>query len=451
MVKNKVFDYGSETLEYGFISTDNQHSLVSFQDILGMVRESLILVDTKNFFLMDSLKTLSNYLNQDELLLIGLVDNASLLKLKDNGVSNGFFRSTEESFETGVIIVDKKKAFLAIDANHIYEILSKEQSNEIFEFVNHIIWSRTDYERCQTTMKKVEETRLSVVCPPLSFAGRFVQSETYLGASDNLSCTKKINFLNKEEDHGKPARVLFKPMSCFVKQEGLFSAMLFRDCFYTIKDSNSLYKAKCFINEKRDSLAGKEIWYKGKKVTVLSSDIVNKHVFVPLDQLSLFEPDFDAYENEYDGLSCELVINVDVESIKADSSYLLSPRYQKIAQIEQKISESIKKIKSMLNDDDKKAIKQTESIQSERHLPTKIRMYNEFISDKNFGLESLNNKKENFSVININEDEILVPNEIIGKLLLKAGKNYLATSEDRIKEASSWIKEAKIEATLIRK
>ena len=52
-------------------------------------------------------------------------------------------------------------------------------------------------------------------------------------------------------------------------------------------------------------------------------------------------------------------------------------------------------------------------------------MFNDFVSSKDFGVEALNNKKSPVSTININETDLIVPNELIGKLYTKNNKNYL--------------------------
>ena len=51
--------------------------------------------------------------------------------------------------------------------------------------------------------------------------------------------------------------------------------------------------------------------------------------------------------------------------------------------------------------------------------------------------------------ISINEEELNVPNELIGKLYTKQSKNYFATTKERIADAKKWLKENKMEAVLI--
>ena len=68
---------------------------------------------------------------------------------------------------------------------------------------------------------------------------------------------------------------------------------------------------------------------------------------------------------------------------------------------------------------------------------------------KEFGVDALNNKKSPVSIVNVNEEELNVPNELIGKLYTKQSKNYFATTKERIADAKQWLKENKMEAVLI--
>ena len=61
----------------------------------------------------------------------------------------------------------------------------------------------------------------------------------------------------------------------------------------------------------------------------------------------------------------------------------------------------------------------------------------------------LNNEKKKFKSI-VYDSNLEVPNELIGKLYEKNKTNYLALkSEDKIDEASKWLKENNLEAVLI--
>ena len=90
-----------------------------------------------------------------------------------------------------------------------------------------------------------------------------------------------------------------------------------------------------------------------------------------------------------------------------------------------------------------------ELISSERIIKNKIELYNKFISSEDFGVEALNNEKKKFKSI-VYDSNLEVPNELIGKLYEKNKTNYLALkSEDKIDEASKWLKENNLEAVLI--
>ena len=77
-------------------------------------------------------------------------------------------------------------------------------------------------------------------------------------------------------------------------------------------------------------------------------------------------------------------------------------------------------------------------------------MFNLLANENVFGDDSLKNKKSPVSIINVNEKDLIVPNELIGRLYVKKGANYLATNLERIDDAKKWLKENNMEATLIK-
>ena len=144
MLRTKTFNYRDRVLDFGFIELEPKASNVSVESIINNVKESLIVVDTKGLFMLDFLKRAEIFLNQNDKVLVGLTSDKIIAELKKNGVSNGFFRSTDEQFETGIVIVDKKEAFLALDVDHIYGVPPR-YIPEIFNYVNHVIWSKANY------------------------------------------------------------------------------------------------------------------------------------------------------------------------------------------------------------------------------------------------------------------------------------------------------------------
>ena len=446
MLKTKTFNYRDNVLDFGFVELEPRATSTSLRSLASSVKESLIIVDTKGSFILDALKELEEYLNQSERIIVGLTNDKVISELKKNGVQNGFFRSTDEQFETGLVILDKKEAKIVLDINHIYDVPPRYVP-EIFAYVNHVIWSKANYEQCQGSLKKVEEARLSVVVPPF-LDDIDINSPKYVYAteSENHECETLI--IHKEKEVNRKAKV-----SPFVFNGiGLNADALLMNAFgnnyYPVPISDgSLFTSETFEKATLKSLSGKRVWVKGKWFDVIEKATSSKTVYVPLDQVNSYQPEFGDYEKEYDGMALELLISVDVKPIKLDNSYALSNRYKVIQRVENELNESISKLEKL--ELDKKLLKQLESIKAERLLINKVKMFNDFVSSKDFGVEALNNKKSPVSTININETDLIVPNELIGKLYTKNNKNYLATTESRLEDALKWLKENKMEATLI--
>lgn len=447
MVKNKEFDYKNKILDYGFLKT-LQSSGVAFETILNDVKENLIIVDTNGDVLTQLLPALSEFLKQEEKVLIGVVDEKTLLSLRDKGINNGFFRSTDEKFHTALIIRDKSMVAVALDKDHIYEVSGGEQKKEIFDFVNHVIWSKALHEKCQNNMSTVKETRLSVIMPSFSQSVQPVESAYY--QTTDASKTKEFALLKTEEDLKTPAKVMVKFVNAFGKGESSnLYVNLFRDCYYPIGTNSSIFKAVSFENRNLGSLIGKDIWYKGKETKVFDFDELNVSVVVPLDQVDSYMPDFEEEASKYKNLTAALSVNVDVQPIVLDNSYTPSKKYGIIAKAESQIKEGLDRLEKLV-DDDKKALKQIESIRSERNLGLKIKLYNKFVGENDLGLEALNNKKSSFPSINVNEDDLIVPNALIGRLFIKGNDVFLATTSEKLSDAKAWLKETKTEAVLIK-
>lgn len=396
--------------------------------------------------MLDFLKRAETFLNQNEKVLVGLTSDKIISKLKKNGIQNGFFRSTDEKFETGVIIVDKKEAYIALDADHIFNVPSR-YIPEIFNYVNHVIWSKANYEQCQGNLKKVEDARLSVVIPSflkdLDFETRKIKI-----ATESLEKDCECLILAKEKDVRRKAKVSPFDIRGLGVADDVLCVNVFEDNYYPITISdNSIYTAESFENQIVNSLLGKKIWYKGKIYSVEEKESINGSVDVPLDEAETFEPDFNSSEKAFGGIALSLTVSIDVKSLKIDGSYALSTRYKTIQRVENELKESIAKLEKM--DLDKTLHKQLESIESERLLSQKIKMFNAFVASKEFGVDALNNKKSPVSIIKVNEEELIVPNELIGKLYTKQNKSYLATTKERLNDAKKWLKENKMEAVLI--
>ena len=446
MLKTKTFNYCDNVLDFGFIELEPKATSTSLRSLANSVKESLIIVDTKGTFILDALKELENYLNQNERIIVGLTNDKVISELKKNGVQNGFFRSTNEQFETGLVILDKKEAMIILDINHIYRVPPRYVP-EIFAYVNHVIWSKANYEQCQGSLKKVNEARLSVVVPPfLKDIDINAPKYVYATESENHECNTLI--INKEKEVNRKAKVSPFVFNGIGLNKDVLLMNAFGNNYYPVSISDgSLFTSESFENITLKSLSGKRVWTKGKWFDVIEKETISKTIHVPLDQVNTYQPEFVDYEKEYNGLALELLVSVDIKPIKLDNSYSLSTRYKVIQKVENELNESISKLEKL--DLDKKLLKQLDSIKSERLLVNKVKMFNEFVSSKEFGVEALNNKKSPVSTINVNETDLIVPNELIGKLYFKNNKNYLATSESRLEDASKWLNDNKMEATLI--
>ena len=446
MLKTKTYDYKNKILDYGFIELEPGISTITIESLAESVKESLILADTKKLFLVDALKRLESYLNQNEKILVGVTDDSTLSNLKKNGVKNGFFRSTDEDFYVGIIIVDKKFCFIAFDVDHIYPVQEKYTS-EVFGFVNHVLWSKANYEQCQDSLKKVEDTKLSVVIP--SFTDDVdlnVNHFKYATESEGADCETTI--LAKEKEFGRKAVVIpFNFDGLSIDKNRLYVKTFLKNYYSIPLSDKSLFKFESFSNKSLSELSGKKIWYKGKLFDIKESDSANYTQSVPLDMIEAFVPNFDEKEKEYSNFTLKLTINFDIVPIKLDGSYSLSKRYGVIDNAKKQLDDGLLKLEKMGLD--AKYKKQLESIESERDISEKIKMFNTFVSSQEFGVEALNNKKSSIPTIKVNEEDLQVPSEVIGRLYSKNGKAYLATSLKFVEESKKWLKEHKFEAELI--
>lgn len=443
MIKSKKIDYSNKTLDFGFVEQVAEKG-ISFDEIVKEVKDNLFLVDTDNYFLESSLPYLADFLNQDRKILIGLVDERGILTLSNNGVNNGFFRSTASKINLGIIIVDKRKIYISFDIDHIYPLKDDSFSEEIFNYVNHILWSKAMREKCQRNVKDVKDARLSVIKPDFKNTPTYDNSIRYDSVYKELGNNAETILLSKEENINYKSKVMLKGVKSYEIKGSLY-LNLFEDVYYPI-DADKIYKSISFSKEKISNLSNKNIWFGGKKHLIKESDTIKTNVSVPLDEVMTYEPNFEEIAEGYDGITNHLQVEVDVKSLKLDGSYAKSNKYKKIDNIEDDINEALNKIENL--SDEKSANKQIKTIRDEHLLKNKIRFYNKFINDNEFGIEALNNKKA-FPNINVNESDLIVPPEIIGTLYTKGGKDYLATTEDRIKEAKEWLKENKVNATLI--
>ena len=102
-----------------------------------------------------------------------------------------------------------------------------------------------------------------------------------------------------------------------------------------------------------------------------------------------------------------------------------------------------------LFEDDEKTLNQ---IKSESRIVEKVKKYNAFIDNNEAGLKVLKTKKnkKSFKKVIFNENDIVVPNEIIGVLYDKNKELYFALEDEKqIKKAKEFLKEHNLEAVMV--
>ena len=201
---------------------------------------------------------------------------------------------------------------------------------------------------------------------------------------------------------------------------------VFDDYFYTIKFNDFFVKARSFNNKKIGELCSQgynSIWYNGNMVDILNSDSVNEYVYLPLDEYKDYNPNFEFYLSNYKKITLSVSINFEVNPIVIDASYKPSPKYDKINQYNLQLKNGIEKIKSLFGDD-KKLSKQIETIEKERNIFEKADLFNKFITENQAGVSSLNNQKNNFKPIIVDQNDLIVPNDLIVNYLLSQIKVF---------------------------
>ena len=444
MERNFDYDFSNKIIEYCFINENFKQPEYKLEDIVASATNSIIVYDTNEYILKPLLKLVENNLNHDDILIVGLVNDKSLLNLKNLGVRNGFFRSTNEISNAAIIIIDKKEYFVAFDENSIFKIKDDKYLSEIFNYINHVIWTKTMTEYCQGNLNTVKETRLSVIEP---------QYKAVIDKNNHKYSTKEfeseIKLIFKEDNLNSKVYVLNTsiPKSYSDDFERLY-VNLFKDCYYPIENWDSLIKSKSYSNVTYDELVGKTIWKNGKTFSVNKEDSISRVVYKPLDEYKKSVPNYDEIAKEYNGYCKTLHIHVEIKPLKLDSSYKIYESYSKIKSYNDEIDSSLEKIIKMSSDERIK--KQLDSIIDTRLIKEKITKYNNFIDELKVGDEILLNNKSKFKKINFDENELIVPSEILGKLYSKDKRIYFALNdESKIEQAKEWLKENKMEAVLI--
>lgn len=451
MEKTKVFRNLDNIIKYGFIYEQEKSISISIEDILSEVSKSILIYDTKGSVFEYFVSNASKQMNNPNIVFAGLISNKMLQELKFKGIASGFYRSTSKEIDVAVVIVDKTKAFLLVDNKQIIKLTNKNVITELFDYVNHVLWSQAEYEVLNnSTPKKIKEIRLSVVIP--SFKAMPKKSELmdkviHSGTEDFKEVATV--FLTKPKVVDKEAKLINESISSLIEVENEGFVKLFDDIYCPIgKNVKQLVVGSSFKDANVASLINKKLWFDGKVRTIESEKEVTTTIYKPVDEYRTFEPNFDQIKNEFvKDIYGEVKIKVDIKPMIIDSSYQLSSKYKKKEEIAKTLSESLNKLKKLVDKDKEKLL---DNIIATNQLVEKIKKYNAFISNIEFGDETLKNKRNVVSKINVGKDEISVPQELLGKLYIKSKQQYFAISnEDKIIEAKKWLINNDQEAILV--
>ena len=448
ILKNE-FDLSNNKLENGFIKLPKNNSIVTFESIIANYKTSIIIVDTNGSFIKDAIiKLLESEKDNSKKLIIGLVNNETLLKIKSDGVKTGFYRSTKEKINIGLIILNKEEVYAVFDINHIYEIENRQANKEIFNMINHIIWSKTDNEYFEL-LREVKEIRLSVIAPELKNAVRFEPNIEYDYSSNSLSSNSKVKIYNSlfQNNDRITASIILNNTANMFGSINKMNIEVFPSYYYSFKVDESVFDYKSFSETKLNDLVNKEIYYKGSLVKVGEQTIVEAQKSVYLDEYNDYKPNYESIISSKEYLTRKIAFEVTVSTIKLDNSYTLHKNYSNIETVLKDIKERLNQISNL--DIDKHQLKKIESISQERNIIRKVEMFNEYVNSLDVGVAALNNNQFLIKPINKNQSDLLVPSEIIGKLFSKDNKTYLATTMDRLSDAKRWLKDNNIEAKLI--
>ena len=439
MEHSRNYNYEKQRIPFGYVYK-NEGLSVSLDEISNSVVNNIIIYDTKNYVLDDFLSSIQQVLNNQDKLVIGLIGNNEIKNLYSKGIKNGFFRSTNEESRLAIIIVDKKKFYFAFDKNHIYET-NDSKTNDIYNYVNHLIWSKSQFEYCQGRLSEVKSTRLSIVNP--SFDNPVFDSDIVVATKDlNPSIELKL----KEDNSKNDSWILHDcTKSAYILNDTLYLNAI-ENQYYSISDWYSLKKAESFSDIYLGSLFNNQLWIDGKIVNIKKNDVIKREYYKPLDEYKSFVPDFDSIEEEYKDYTLSLDVNVTVNPIVLDDSYKLFDNYKKIEDLNKGLNAYIEELDKLI--DDKDAKKQLNTIKSERNIFEKARLYNLFIENEEFGVEALNTKTK-FKKVNY-DVSWSVPSDLIGKLYTKGKNLYFALNdESRIDDAEKWLNDNNKEAVLI--
>jgi len=449
-----TFDNSNNIVKYGFDLIKPQATSISIEEILNNTSDGIIVFDTRNIVFNKLISKGSYFLNDTLKKFIGVVDAQTLQGLSKKGLKSGFIRSTKEDSKLAVIIADKSRVYLVVDEEHIFEAKSSV-SSEIFNYINHIIWSKTDFEVIQGSEPSlVNSIRLSVVKPDFDKV-KHLNDLKDLSFNESTSEFKGSELLvNLLKDSTKITHQIIKGIeSVGITQKEMYLNP-FEDYYVPTNNSESIYLAHSFSNVSLKSLLNKKVWIDGKEQPIDSNRVVSEVIYKPVDEYRNFKPDFNQFTSEMnDKFVCSIKVDIDVKPMTIDKSYSISKRYEKIKNVTAQIQTKLEDLKKLIADEkENKAIhKQVEKVEKERNLSDKVKFYNQLIGDIKIGDDALLNKKDKrYQLISVSEKEILVPSDLVGKLYEKQNILFFGIkTEERIADAQKWLKDNKETATLV--
>lgn len=453
MKKTQVFNNLNKTIPFGFIYSDPEPTGLTFEDIFIDVQSSIMIYDTSGSVLKGFLAVAAKHINNKQVVIAGITSAQMLKDLKSNGIVNGFYRSTEKNSKVSVIIIDKKKAYIVVNRDLIFQAKDAKSSEEIFQYMNHILWTQTDFEVINNQEpSKITQQRLSIVKPGftvLLHKDKLIDKNMKYATNDFPN--KETVLLKEAKDSELPAMIISSDIKSMIITDKTGYINIFEDVYAPIiVDITQLIIAQSFSELRVDQLINKSLWYDGKDRVIEPKLIVEKTIYQPIDTYKNYTPDFNSILNsEVKGLYGEVYVQVDVLPLKIDDSFKMSPRYKKKSEVQTQLQDNLDRLIKLVDDDKKEEVK---DIIQTTILIERLQKYNAYITSTSVGLEQLNNKKNPFKTIQINTSEISVPHELIGTLYIKDNQNYFAVEdENKISSANEWLKENKLSAALVKK
>ena len=418
------------------------------KSIIDSVEQSIVVYDYNNILLSNIASDASDLLNNNSKLFIALTSDNELRKLMDSGVKTGFIRSTNKTANGAIIIVDKAKMYFASSKDIIFESY-KNSIPEVFNYINYLIWNTASYEILQGQMNDVKGIRHSIVKPVFEklITKEEVVQKDIIGATEDIEQGLGFNYIHKEE-HVINSIVIDSSVSSIARTSRFGYIKAFEEVYLQVKYDNCIELAESFENLTYQDLVGKSAWIDGKKTTIEENLKITKTLELPLDSYKEYDPDFEKHININQlGKYMTIDVALDIQPMKIDSSYKVSNRYKRRKEIIDSIDTNVDKLIKLFEDDEKVL----NQIRSESRIVEKAKKYNAFIENNEAGLKVLKTKKKNvFKKVIVSENDIAVPNEIIGMLYEKNKDLYFAIEDEKhIRKAKEFLKAHNLEAVMV--